>query len=84
MNDHEPNMNDYVLAMFSLGCTRMTFALDDKSQPAVLVDQRVNTPDGMTVVQHQCVGTSHIAAAQSAMEKAQHCARLKPLAVTTN
>lgn len=80
----EPNMNDYVLAMFSLGCTRMTFALDDKSQAVVLVDQRVNTPDGLSIVQHQVAGTSHIAAAQSAMEKAQHCARLKPLAVSDN
>jgi hypothetical protein len=77
-------INTYIENMMALGCTRITFAIDNNMQPAVLVDQRVMAPAGTSIIQHQCVGTSHAAAAKEAEEKAMYCARLKPLAVAAN
>lgn len=77
-------INDYIEGMMALGCSRITFAVDDKVQAVVAVDQQVKTPDGVSLIQHQCVGTSHNMAAQSVKTKALHCARMQPPIVRDN
>ncbi len=71
-------INDYMKQMIELGCSQITFAIDDKSQCVVAVKQLLNHPTGVAIIQHQCAGPNHQAAAEDALDKATICARLRP------
>jgi len=52
------------------GVKRITFGIDNNSQPVVACDQQVAGTRGLSMIQHQCTGTSFDDAAREMTRRA--------------
>jgi hypothetical protein len=71
------SLNDTIQELFKLGCHKITFGLNEKQEPALCVEQFLNTESGISESRHQFIGESPVDLVNKALVVARHSHEMK-------
>lgn len=71
------NLNDTISELFTLGCVRVTYGLDDRKELCLAAEQVVKTQHGVSNHVHQVKGEALVDLAVNALVLVKHCASSK-------
>jgi hypothetical protein len=78
------NITDKIDELLNRGVQQLTFARDKEGRPLCVAQQVVRTTQGMSTMEHQCLGTSFADALENVTKGVTHCSDIQSKILRVN